>query len=245
MERDKKSTNIELRSEEVQELMGKISPIIQRIGISIVLVFVILIYIASNVIMYPDIVSVPIIANNVNYVSEIKTESSGILIESKISHDNVCNGDTLAKIVSDNADGQDTVFIISPCSGIVYPCDIVKQFSYVESGSVLCIVSDSINDKIRAKAFITAEMKNKILKDMVVESIIEGNVIVGKVVSVADYADPYKGTYAMSMEFETPLGLVNTIFWHSQAIAKIKITERSVFDKFFKERIIPTIKYKM
>lgn len=240
MEKEHTPTNMELRSEEVQELMGRIPPAILRIGISAVLVFVVLVYVASNVVMYPDIVSFPAVAKNVDYVSEIKVEKPGVLVESSMIHGYVCRGDTLARMLADGADGHDTVSLVSPRSGMAYPCDVVMKYSYVESGSVLCVVADSIRAKISAKAFVTLDMKKNITEGMAVESSVEGKALTGKVTSVADYANPNSGTYVVLIEFETPKELKNTIVWNVRTDAKIKITERSVFDKFFKERIVPT-----
>lgn len=47
MEGQKGKINIELRSEEVQELMGRIPPMILRFGIGIILMILLLFFIAS------------------------------------------------------------------------------------------------------------------------------------------------------------------------------------------------------
>lgn len=238
METKHKAPNIELRSEEVQELMGKIPPVILRVGISVILVLVALIFVASNFIKYPDIISIPIVAKNVDYVAGIKAAKSGLLIDLHMEHGHICKGETLAKIVANSDGGHDTIAVKSPFSGIVYPCDVFQKFNYVEKSSVLCVVADSVKGKVKAKAFVAAGLKKYITQGMTVESSINNNPLAGKVTSIADYANPYNGTYTISMEFETPVELGNTIIWNSQANAKIKITEQSVFDKFFKNKIV-------
>lgn len=47
-------TNIELRSREVQEIMGRVPSIIERVGISVLLVFVILALSISAFVKYPE-----------------------------------------------------------------------------------------------------------------------------------------------------------------------------------------------
>ena len=241
MDLKKNVPNIELRSEEVQELMGKIPPAILRVGISVILVFVVLVLVAGNFIKYPDIISIPVIARNVNYVTEVKAANSGMLVELNIGHRHICMGETLAEIAVNSDSEIDTMSIISQFSGIVYPCDEYQHSDYIEKNSVLCIVVDSIKDKINAKADVTADLKNYIVKGMVVETSINNTLLVGKVISIADYTNPYKGTYTISMEFETPKELSGVVIWKSKANAKIKISERSVFEKFFKNKIIPNI----
>lgn len=241
MEIKQKSPNIELRSEEVQELMGKIPPVILRVGISVILVFVILIYVASNFIKYPDIISIPILAKNVSFMTEIKTVRTGKLVELNIEHGHVCRGDTLAKIVANIDDENDTVYVTSPFTGIIYPCDAFQEKEYVEENDVLCVVVDSIKDLITAKASVSSDMKKKIVPGMSIESNIDDILLKGKVASIADFANPTNGMYTITMKFENSKELEKKIIWNCHTFAKIKITERSVFDRFFKDRIVPTI----
>lgn len=231
-----KISNIEIRSEEVQELMGKIPPAILRIGISFILLFVILIYVASNFVKYPDIISTPIVAKNVNYVEEVKVSASGMVIESNIDYGHVCKGDTLAIIMVNKEGEQDKLLITSPISGIVYPCDVFQKHDHVEENSVLCVVVDSVKEKIDAKAFATADVRSHITKGMPVEASIKNNTLTGTVTNVANYANPYNGTYVISMEFNAPRELDNVVVWNTHTYAKIRISERSVCDRFLKER---------
>lgn len=233
--------NIELRSGEVQELMGKIPPAIIRVGISVILIFVILIYIASNYIKYPDIISIPIVAKNVNYVTEIKPIKSGVLIEANYEYGSVDKGYTLAKLVTNSIDMKDTIILTAPFAGVIYPCDTFHENDYIEKNTALCVLVDSIRNKITAKGYISTDYRNRITIGMEVESSINNNSIEGKVTSIANYANPNNGTYTINMEFETPEELNHTIVWNLHIDAKIIVTERSVFDKFFKDKFILSI----
>lgn len=226
--------NIELRSEEVQELMGNIPPAILRIGITFILFFVILIFVASNLIKYPDIISIPIVAKNVNYMTEIKVIKPGRLIDLNIEYGHTCKGDTLSKLTSNDSGIQDTISIISPISGIIYPCNTLHINDYVEENNILCIVVDSIKNKITAKAFISIEIKNKISTGTSLESNINNIPVKGIVTSIAKYAEPNKRTYSIAMEFEMPKELDNTIVWDYHLSAKIRLSKKSVFNKIVK-----------
>lgn len=239
MENKQEVPNIELRSEEVQELMGKIPPAILRVGISIILFFVVLIYIASNFIKYPDIIAIPIVAKNVNCIAEIKTVKSGQLVESHMEHSRVCMGDTLAKIAINSGEVIDTLCIKSPFTGAVYPCGTFQEKDYVDENDVLCVVVDSVKNRITAKASISADLKKIIVLGMTIESKIDNNILQGKVVSIADYANPTTETYGITIVFENSKTFENAIVWNYHTSAKIKTMEQSVFDKFFKDRIIP------
>lgn len=239
METKQKSPNIELRSEEVQELMGKIPPVILRVGISIILFFVVLIYIASNFIKYPDIIAIPIVAKNVNCMAEIKAVKSGQLVESHMEHSRVYMGDTLAKIAINSGKVIDTLCIKSPFTGFVYPCGTFQEKDYVDENDVLCVVVDSVKNRITAKASISVDLKKIIVPGMTIESKIDNKILQGKVVSIADYANPITESYRITIVFDNSKTFENAIVWNCNTSAKIKTMEQSVFDKFFKDRIIP------
>lgn len=239
MENKQEVPNIELRSEEVQELMGKIPPTILRVGISIILFFVVLIYIASNYIKYPNIITIPIVAKNVNCMAEIKSMNSGQLVESNLEHSHVCMGDTLAKIAINSGKVIDTLCIKSPLTGSVYPCGTFQEKDYVDENDVLCVVVDSVKNRITAKASISADLKKIIVSGMTIESKIDNNILQGKVASIADYANPTTETYGITIVFENSKTFENAIVWNCHTSAKIRTMEQSVFDKFFKDRIIP------
>lgn len=231
--------NIELRSEEVQELMGRIPPIILRVGISVILFFIFIIYIASNFIKYPDIISIPIVAKNVNYMKEIKTVNSGQLAELNIEHSYVHKGDILAKIVAYNVNVIDTVYVKSPFAGVVYPCNAFQKGDYVEKNDILCVLVDAINDSIIAKASVPFDLKKKIEPGMSIESNVNSIMLQGRITSIATYANPTNGTYTTTMIFKSSKELENIIVWNYHTNANIKTNERSVFERFFKNRIIP------
>ncbi len=238
METKQKSPNIELRSEEVQELMGKIPPVILRVGISVILFFVILIFIASHFIKYPDIIAIPIVAKNVNCIAELKAVKPGQLVESHMEHSRVCMGDTLAKIAINTGDVIDTLCIKSPFTGFVYPCGTFQEKDYVDENDVLCVIVDSIKDMITAKAFVSADLKSKIASGMTIESNIGDVLLQGKIVSIANYANPMNGLYTITLELDNAKELENMIVWNCQTNARIKITEQSIFERFIKDRKI-------
>lgn len=238
METKHKITNIELRSEEVQELMGRIPPVILRVGITVILVFAILIIIASNFIKYPDTISVPIVINNVNILTEVKTEKTGQIIDFRKVRCHVDKGDTLAKIVAEDVNDIDTTYICSPFTGIVYPCDLFQEKDYVYKGEDLFFVVDSIRKKIIAKASIPITLKKKIKIGMPVESSINNIALLGRVTLIAEYANPNNGTYVVTLEFETPRELTNFVVWNFHTVGKLKITEQTVFKRFFANKII-------
>ena len=238
MNRKRKIRNIELRSEEVQKLMGKIPPAIMRIGNSVMLILLIFVFIASNLIKYPDTITIPIVAKNVNYLSEIKVPKHGKLIESHMKRGHAFMGGTIAKVAVINGGIIDTACILSPFTGVVHPCDVFQENDYVVANDVLCVVADSIKDVITAKASVSVNLKKKIMLGMEVESYINANVVHGKIVSIANCANPSDGTYRITIIFEKSKELENTIVWDCHTDARIKINGQTLFEKIFKDSSI-------
>lgn len=238
MEKRQQLPNIELRSEEVQELMGKIPPAILRVGISVILSFVLLVFTASYFIKYPNTVTIPIVAKNVNLMTEVKATCSGQIIDLNVKSGHIHKGDTLLKIAISHEDKAGILSIESPLSGSVRPCGIFQENDYVNEGEGLFFVVDSIRKKIIAKASIPVGLKKKVTIGMSVESSINDIALKGKVTSIAEYTNPNNGTYAITLEFATPRELASSIVWNVHTDAKLIITERTIFENFFKDKIM-------
>lgn len=229
--------NIELRSEEVQELMGKIPPTILRIGISIILGFVLIIVILSILIKYPEIKTVPVVIKNVDNITNIKTAFAGRIIKIKMDSSHVYKGDTLAALLTINEDKNDTFYIISPSRGIIYPCNVFNKKDIVEKNTILFVLADSIQKTLLAKSYVSNKLRKEIKTGMTIETNIEGATLQGKVKNIAKFANPNNGTYAITMIFDTPKEFKNIIIWNIQSKVRIRITNQSIFNRFFHEKI--------
>jgi hypothetical protein len=233
MNNKEKIPNIELRSEEVQELMGKKPPLILRAGIYTILGIILLLCIASHFVIYPEIISIPVGVRNVTYMKEITATASGTLFYFDSRNREVCVGDTLAKILVYKYNGVDTACVRSPYPGVIYTYDVFQKNEFVTKNSTLCFLTDSISRRLTAKAFISRDIKGKIQSGMAAESSINDVAIHGKIVSITECASPINGLYTVIIIFDTPKELSTSVIWNIQANARIKIKERSLFYKFF------------
>lgn len=107
---DEKSTKIELRSEEVQELMGQIPPKILRWGITVIAVLLIGLFAGSCFFKYPDTLTANITVTTTTPPVELYTMSTGKLeyVNAK-SLQHVKAGDILA-VVESTADYRDVEY---------------------------------------------------------------------------------------------------------------------------------------
>ncbi len=239
MEEEKKPERqigyIELRSEEVQELMGKVPPAILRIGISLVLLFVVLLLAVSCLVKYPETLSVSAHGGNTNAISEIRTDAAGLYR----AHDDtwgreVSQGDTLFAIATQEEGLQ---YAVTPQGGYVYPCGNVQDGDYVNRDSVVCLLADSVGKELTAMAEIGQGIRRSVRTGMRVEAVVNGISVQGTVTRISTFPNPLNGTYSLKMVFEENAKLTGMLFCNKPISVSIFIDERSIFDKFFAGRI--------
>lgn len=103
--------DIELRSEEFQEVLGNVPPWILRRGITVVAIIVVLILIGSAVFKYPDIISTTMTLTGTTPPASLVAKSSGKLQELNVQDKHkVKTGDYLA-IIENPANKQDILYI--------------------------------------------------------------------------------------------------------------------------------------
>lgn len=91
--------NIELRSEEFQEVLGSVPPWILRRGITLIAIVVLILLIGSAIFKYPDIVTASMTLTGTTPASTLVARSSGKIQEINIEDkQNVNEGDYLAVI---------------------------------------------------------------------------------------------------------------------------------------------------
>ena len=99
--------NIELRSEDFQEVLGSVPSWILRWGITLIAVVVVLLLIGSALIKYPDIISAPIVLTGSIPPATITARVSGKLAKLFVQdNQSVCTGDYLA-VIDNSADTED------------------------------------------------------------------------------------------------------------------------------------------
>ncbi|MEY8721795.1 HlyD family efflux transporter periplasmic adaptor subunit [Bacteroides stercorirosoris] len=103
--------DIELRSDEVQEVLGEVPTWLLRRGISLVAVIVILILLGSAFFKYPDVITSSVFLTSTNPAISIVAKSSGRILELYID-DNQCvkEGDVLA-VIENSAKTKDIAYL--------------------------------------------------------------------------------------------------------------------------------------
>lgn len=156
--KQKEIPNIDLRSDEVQEIMGHKTPLILRGGITIILFFVILFLMSTRYIRYPEYINFNAqLLPNVEVLDIMTPEDGSIVSIIELTHCTVKRKDTLAVI--ETIEG-DTFYIESPQSGKLYIADYIVSGMEVRKGDRLfsLVKRTCVERKAKCIAYVSFDM---------------------------------------------------------------------------------------
>ena len=108
---DKKDNNIELCSEEVQEVMGQVPAWIVRWGITLLFLVVVALLVGSCFFKYPDVITADMTLTGQHPATAVVTRAEG-KIQELLVRDNrlVKEGDWLA-VIENHANTKDAIYL--------------------------------------------------------------------------------------------------------------------------------------
>ena len=101
--------NIEIRSDEVQEIIGKSPSWLLRSGLTMILIFVLLLLLGSWVFHYPDIIRARIVVLSENPPAHIVARNTGKIDQLFVEDKDTVRKDQLIAILENSADYQDVI----------------------------------------------------------------------------------------------------------------------------------------
>lgn len=229
-----KPMNIELRSDEVQELMGRVPPYIQRVGISVILLIVIGFFVASAFIKYPTYIPVKARMLPNEYFETILCPQSGTIIwAKKYTVSLVHPDDTLCLLLTAE---NDTLAIKSPCLGKASSTDILEQGMAVDSNIQLFIIEkdkDVSTIGTDLCVYLPEETVNKYGVGSKIDLKID-NEVYGFEVTALTFMPNGQGECAMKCHSGTLLPW-NVLFGANQNV-ELLVENKTIFETFFKNK---------
>ena len=233
-----KTSNIELRSEEVQELMGYTPPYIQRIGIGIILLLFIGLFIGSAFIKYPTYTPVKVrILTNENFETIMCPQNGTILAIQEDLVTAVHSGDTLCVLLSDE---KDSIYIRCKSSGKANCMDVFVPGMNVAANTHLYLIEkDNRNKHIETELclYLSDENKNRLATNKAIALKIEGMVYDFHITAVTVIPNS-QGEHAVKGYINTklPWNIMN----NPNRQVEMLINEKTIFDIFFNKQLLKT-----
>lgn len=227
---------IELRSEEVQELMDRKPSFILSYGIGVVLFLLCCSFAASKFVPYPDELKVNVILSpNVNTKKFVNTRDVEVLYITPNLESKVCNGDTLGVFAYEN----DTMSFVSPYNGIAYRTGDYNCGDIIKSGNLTILVSDceGQTSKIYAHSSVDMESAKRIRRGMIMTT--EGDkdrFMVKELSSIPDVNGLYTIVFTKDSKQR------QKIMTQQETTGSITLDNTNVFDRFFAHGIKTMIK---
>ena len=238
MEGEKKNIidkGLSLRSEEVNEVMGKVPHRIFRVGTFIIICIVALLATIGYMLQIPSYMEVPYIVSGYKPSIGIVSKNAGIVMFRYDQPHDIEAGDTITTVVK----GDESVCYISPISGIVESNFLYATGDNITSGDTLAriISHESPNYKLILK--IPLNMKPEIKNGMRIKITTEGVTLdnavgyIKKVSMIPDEANCYNAIVEM------PVSIIQNI--PASGKAKIQYKTENVFKKILATRVNSTM----
>ena len=235
---------IELRSGEVQELMTRPPSAILKSGITVVLIFVVVLFVSSYFIVYPEQMTGTAKLFPAMEVEYMDAPSDGHLLWVTDSmNTNVKKGDTLAVI----SHYSDTTCLVCHVDGHAFKADVLERNMDVKAGQHLFYISLTDDDEqkreVRGVIYLPADSSSVLRIGQVVDINYKGisyPFVIKEFGSIANE----KGRHPISISYVDSLRLFKNIE-PEVCMAKIQSSNQTIFDKFFAKRLNLLDKYKV
>lgn len=224
-------SSLELRSEEVQELMSKRPSWILRRGIGVILFLLGCAFVACKYVPYTDELQVNvIIPPNIQSKRFVNTKDGEILYLKQGLQTKALRGDTLVII----AYSDDTISFISPFDGLVYKSGVFKNGDIISAGELSVAVSDGniMSTKSYAYSYVNAEQISKLKYGMVMTT--DNHQHSYKIKELSPIPNE-KGWYTVVYVENFKKSEVNIV--KQEKTGYIQLDSSNVYDKFFAQRI--------
>lgn len=228
MEEEKKmliDKGLSLRSEEVNEIMGKVPHRVFRVGTVTISCIVALLVAIGYLLQVPGYMEVSYVVSGNTLPVGIASKDAGIVMFRYDQPHPVETGDTVATIMK----GNERVYSVSPISGMIENNFLYTTGDYIASGDTLARVIPNASPRHKLILKIPLNMKSKVKNGMRIKFATEGETAenaVGYIKKVSVIPD---GTNCYHAIVEMPASSIQHL--PASGKAKLQYKTESVFEK--------------
>ena len=111
MKENEQYKEIELRSEEVQDVMNKIPTLILRCGITVLFCIVMILFVGSCLFKYPEVITAEVTISTLEPPVYVLARASGRLVKLYIKNGQVVERNSVLAVI-ENAANEDDIFVL-------------------------------------------------------------------------------------------------------------------------------------
>lgn len=167
MPTEKNKNNIELRNDEVRDILQKMPHWTIRWGITIIFVSIVLLLVFSYFYRYPDLIRADIVISSTNPPAQLKARATGKIIELKIADGDVVLPNQLLASIESSANINDVLLLDSLLNGnselikSFQPYDDILFNSSLKLGDIQVYYSDFIQSRNDLNNFNQQKLYNE------------------------------------------------------------------------------------
>ena len=214
------SSNIELRSGEVQELMSRPPGIILKSGITVILMLVIVFFALSSFLTYPE---------QLTTTAKLFPAVPMECVESPICH------------------SADTMYLTSKVDGRAYLTDVLERNMIVKAGQSLFKIAEVVNKKQTRKVhgviYLPIDSVLVLKSGQIAEVNYKGVSFPFQISEFGSIANK-EGKYPISLTFVDSLNIFTNIE-SENCMTMVRMSNQTVFDKFFAKQLNILDKYRV
>lgn len=217
---------IELKSTEIQELMGRMPSAIIRMGQGIILIIFVILFVCCLFFTYPNYIFINSSISNVNSLKVVYAKHSGRIVN--VYHHNgslIHLGDTLCMIETEIG----KQYTIAKSKGYIFLSSDMRTGNYINPKTTLCAITDTIYTAPYTTLFVSAEQTAHLKKGLFVEGKWEEKQLHGVITGIATYPNPQTGTYLVNIHWNCCNSPHLYPFYKKEVIVKLRLSDTKIW----------------
>lgn len=190
---------IELRSTEVQEVMGRMPSAIIRMGQGVILLIFVSLLSYCLFLTYPNYTVIDSHMSNVNNLRYVHAKYMGQVDRVYKKNGSLIHpGDTLCLIKTE----QGNQYVVAKNKGYLYVCNEMQEGQYIKSETVLSVIADTLYTSPFTTLYVSEDEVIHLKKGLSIIGKWENKPILGEITKVSTYPNPQTGVFLVNIQWK-------------------------------------------
>lgn len=221
---------IELKSTEVQDVMGRMPSAVIRMGQGVIFIIFLVMCLVVLFLKYSNYTIIRSKISNVNFYNVIYAKTQGKIYSIHHKYGDFINrGDTLCVIEKDDR----KQFIISPSKGYIFAFGEMQEGNYIDSKTCLCVITDTIYATPISTFYVTKEQVDQLRIGMLTEGQWEYGQLEGSITQIVTYPNPQTGKYIIKIQWNQLDIKTLYPFYEKEISIKLHLSDMKIWENFF------------
>lgn len=226
---------IELRSTEVQEVMGRMPSAIVRMGQGIILLIFVSLLSYCLFLTYPNYTVIDSHMSNVNNLRYVYAKYMGQVARvHKKNGSFIHPGDTLCLIKTE----QGNQYVIAKNKGYLYICNEMQEGQYIKPETVLSVIADTLYTSPFTTLYVSEEEVIHLKSGLSIVGKCENKPIRGEITKISTLPNPQTGVFLVNIQWEKLNFHFTYPFYRRKITVELRSSDIKIWKVLFQQRNI-------